>query len=258
MTEPLRSALLDRVGVAHAFTTRPGGVSVGVFASLNLGNPGELPAERRDPLSNIRENFARVLRGMGEAEAALTQVHQVHGGVVDVVRGPREPGPDPKADAIVTDRSGLALCVRVADCAPVLIASDDGRVVAAVHAGWRGVIAGVATAAARAAMTLGARRLVAAVGPCISADRFEVGAEVLDEFTRRFGADERIARPDPARPGKGFVDLKEALRRQLAGAGVEAVDVLPHCAFADERLFFSHRRERGLTGRNAALICARG
>lgn len=257
MIEPVRSSLLERVGVAHAFTTRPGGVSAGFFASLNLGNPGELESERRDPASNIRENFARVLREMGAADAKLVQVHQVHGGAVDVVRGAREPGPDPKADAIVTDRAGLAVCVRVADCAPVLLASEDGRVVAAVHAGWRGVVAGVAPAAVRQALALGARGLVAAVGPCISAAHFEVGPEVLEEFRRLFGDDGRIARPDPDRPGKGYVDLKEALRRQLAGAGVGAIDVLPHCAFDDERLFFSHRRERGLTGRNAALIVAR-
>ncbi|MCC6677945.1 MAG: peptidoglycan editing factor PgeF [Phycisphaerales bacterium] len=247
----------------HGFSTRAGGVSGGPFESLNFGNPAELAAERKDPPENIRANFGRLLAVIGAGGRRVVQVHQVHGAGVRVVRAGEERGPGalPRADAIVTDDAGAMVCIRVADCAPVLMASADGRVVAAVHAGWRGVIEGVGPAAVEAMRGLGAERIVAAIGPCISAAHFEVGPEVVAEFRRVLGAGAPVLEhrdAEAARAGKAFIDLKEALRIQLREAGVAEVEVLPHCTVAEAGLFFSHRRERGVTGRMVGVIGPRG
>src|SRR5581483_10420026 len=128
-----------------------------------------------------------------------------------------------KADALVSDDASGVLSVRVADCVPILLASDDGRLVAAVHAGWRGTVANVVAAAAacmnEARADATPESLVAAIGPCIGFDAFEVGAEVIAEFHRVFGKDSSVRLDDPA-TGKGHVDLREAVRQQLLAAGV--------------------------------------
>jgi polyphenol oxidase len=260
----LRSSMLRRIGVPHGFSTRLGGVSGGMFASLNFGNPGELRGEERDPPDNIAVNYRVLLEEIGAASPStreVVEVHQVHEATVHVVRRgepARVGGRDVKADAIITDDPGRVVAVRVADCAPVLLASADGGVVAAVHAGWRGVIAGVAPAACEVMQrAFGARTLFAAIGPCISGEHFEVGEEVAAEFERVFPASSgatRIVIP-PSKPlGRPHVDLKAALTVQLHAAGVDVVETLPHCTFAGAELFFSHRRERGKTGRMVAVI----
>lgn len=255
----LVSGVLMRIGVPHAFTTRNGGVSSGLFASLNFGNPGDLPAAERDPLVNIAENFQRVTGQIGTGGRELVQVHQVHGAAVHVVRAGRaahEGAHDTKADAVVTNDAARVVAIRVADCAPVLIASADGRVVSAVHAGWRGVIAGVAQRTVEVMRTeFGVSHLVAAIGPCIGFDAFEVGPEVLVAFRRVFGAGTRVCRDEVG--GKGRVDLKGALAEQLRGSGVEEIEVLPQCTVSIPEMFFSHRRDHGRTGRMAALIAPR-
>lgn len=259
--------------VPHAFTTRLGGVSsgpAGAFESLNFGNPGDLAPEHRDPMTNIRENWRLVMAALGTTNRELVEVHQVHGAAVHVVRrGERAHAGehDTRADAIVTDDPGRLLAVRVADCAPVLIASSDGRVVAAVHAGWRGVVAGAASAAVRAMRDIAPGScdggLCAAIGPCIGADAFEVEPEVAAEFARVFGVNTPHVLPGTG--DRSRIDLKGALAGQLASCGVEprAIEVVPHCTYHDKRLFFSHRRashEGGggaATGRMAAVIGAR-
>lgn len=260
-----RSPLLLERGVGHAFATRLGGVSSGVYASLNFGSPMDLPDAQRDPAANVRANYARLLEAAGLAGRAVVEVHQVHGcgvhvaGGVAGVGGGGRGGASPKADAIVTAEGGVAAAVRTADCAPVLLASGDGRVVAAVHAGWRGVVGGVAAAAVRAMRERGADGIVGAIGPCIGPEHFEVGPEVVAAFREAFGAAAgRIVRREDAATGKAFVDLKEALRVQLAGAGVEGVEASEACTFREAGAFFSHRRQRGLTGRMASVIGARG
>ena len=161
---------------------------------------------------------------------------------------------DVRADALATDDPAVVLAVRIADCCPVLLASADGRAVAAVHAGWRGVIAGVLPRAVGALRGLSGASLVAAIGPCISAEHFEVGAEVAAEFHAAFpGRSNRIVLPHPA-PGKARIDLKLALALQLEDAGVSAFDVRPECTVARPDLFFSHRRDRGVSGRMIGLI----
>lgn len=259
------------MGVPHAFSTRAGGYSVGMFASLNFGNPGELERERRDPPANIAANFGLLMHEIGAMGREIVQVHQVHGAEVRAVRrgGPTHErewgGSETKADAIVTDDPGRVLVIRVADCAPVLLASRDGKVVGAAHAGWRGVVAGVAARTVEAMRELGAgsgaSEIVGAIGPCIGASVFEVGAEVAAEFRRVFGAGTAHVRAGE-REGKFLVDVKGALCEQLTHAGVGIVDVLPHCTVTsrDERgepMFYSHRRDKGMTGRMVGVVGAR-
>jgi YfiH family protein len=268
---PITSTLLAHV--PHAFSTRPGGVSGkdashAHFASLNFGNPGELKGADRDPVSNIEANWSRLLGAIGASDRRVVEVHQVHGPTVVVVRAGEEPWPgaSPKADALVTDDQRVMIAVRIADCAPVLLASDDGRVVGAVHAGWRGVIAGVLPNAVRAMMDLvpgvhGAH-VRAAIGPCIEAASFEVGEEVVAEFTRAFPdrwpeivhAPGTITTPRGTPNAKHHVDIKMALRIQCEMLGIRRVDVIPGCTLCDAERFFSHRRDALKSGRLAAVI----
>lgn len=243
--------------VPHGFTTRHQGYSVGMFSTLNFGNPGNLPREQRDPPETIAKNFGLVLEAAGCGGRERVEVHQVHGGEVhEVPRGaPAHPAAhDTKADAMVTDDPRRMLVIRVADCAPVLLAGESGAVVGAVHAGWRGVVAGVVPRTVEVMRRWGAKRLAAAVGPCISAEHFEVGPEVAAEFERVFGAGTPVVRTGYVKP---HIDLKLAIRLQLEAAGVAAVDVLPHCTYEDGERFFSHRRDRGRTGRMIGLIGTR-
>jgi polyphenol oxidase len=254
----LRSPLLAEAGIPHAFSTRVGGVSAGIFASLNFGNPS--PCENRDRPQNIRENFRRLLEAAGSPGRELVEVHQVHGGEVHLVRRgePAHPGPSStKADAMVTADPNRVLAIRTADCAPVLIAGTEGRHVSVVHAGWRGVIAGVVPAAVRALRQEGADTLIAAIGPCIGECAFEVGAEVVAEFHREFGTEAGLCRPAGAQAGKWLIDLKRAIDLQLRTAGVTGVDTATHCTHTDDKLFFSHRRDQGMTGRMASVISPR-
>lgn len=252
----LRCSVLRHV--PHGFSTRRGGVSGGVFATLNFGNPAELATDLRDPAAHIAENFRRLLTAAGAPGRGVVQAHQVHGAQVDVVTraSPRRPGPDPQADGLVTDDPGVMLAVRTADCLPVLLASGDGRIVGAAHAGWRGIVAGVIGATVDAMRSLGAREIVAALGPCIGAEAFEVGPEVADRFDRLFDPSTAVVlrRPAWARP---HVDLRRAAFLQLAQAGAAGAQVLPNCTVSEPDLFFSHRRDgaqRGGTGRMASVV----
>jgi polyphenol oxidase len=256
------SPALRKAGVPHAFSTRLGGISKAPFDSMNLGNPNG--CEVQDDYANIWSNYDRLLAAAGCAARELVRVHQVHGPAVARVRRGEPFDVSTKADALVGDDPRRALSVRVADCVPVLMATEDGRAVAAVHAGWRGVVAGVVTAAVEELRTIyranaGSRgvRLLAAVGPGIGPGAFEVGPEVVAEFRRAF-APEAPVRETP--DGKGRVDLREAIRRQLTESGIDekAIDLTDRCTFRDASEFFSHRRETGVTGRMAAVISPKG
>jgi YfiH family protein len=243
--------LFESRGVPHAFSTRLVGISPAPFDSLNLGNPNG--CEIQDDYDRVWQNYRLLQAAAGcPADAELCHVHQVHGCAVVTMRTGESFDTSRKADAIVGSDPARVLSVRVADCVPVLLAGDDGRTVAAVHAGWRGVIAGVVPAAL-GQMGADAGGMVAAIGPCIGADAFEVGSEVLDEFTTAFGGVAPVRRRGG---GKGTVDLREAVRMQLVNAGVGAarIDVSDRCTYRDADEFFSHRRDRGITGRMAAII----
>ena len=245
------SSLLRSRGVPHAFSTRLGGMSPRPFDSLNLGNPSA--CDRQDDYERIYDNYRMLQGAIGVDGRMRCWVHQVHGGEVAVVERGRPFESGVKADAMIGDDPAKVLAVRVADCVPVLLGSDDGRRVAAVHAGWRGVVAGIVPNAVRAL----ASNVVAAIGPCIGFDHFEVGPEVLDQFERAFNGHAPLRRRDD---GKGHVDLREAIRLQLLAAGVgdDRIDTTDRCTFRDADEFFSHRRDKGVTGRMAALISPAG
>ena len=247
------SPLLDRAGVRHGFSTRLGGVSGRPFDTLNLGNPTGCAVP--DAGENVAENFRRLAAAIGCDRHRRREVRQVHGAAVVVV-GDEAIDPAAEGDALVTVGAGELLAVRVADCCPVLVATADGRGVAAVHAGWRGAVGGAVAAAVRALCDVAEARpgeLVAAVGPCIAVTAFEVGPEVVEAFDAAIGRGVVTTRTGE----KGHVDLAEACRRQLAAAGVGAVDVAALCTVENAAEFFSHRRDRGTTGRMAAVVAVR-
>lgn len=252
------SPLLRGAGVPHGFTTRIGGLSPAPYASLNLVSLVNDP--EADANTNVAENFRRVRKAMDCQRHIRVQVNQVHGCEVwNPPAKPVRPVDAPRADAIATDRAGQLLMVRAADCVPVLLCSRDGRAVSAVHAGWRGVVAGVIQRAVDSVCSLRgdeASGLVAAVGPCISAAHFEVGPEVVEAFEAA-GLGHAVRRE--AGWAKPHIDLPVAVSHQLERVGVaaEGIDVSTRCTFADAGDFFSHRRDHGRTGRQAALIAVK-
>src|SRR3954469_4013937 len=169
------SPLLERVGVTHAFSTRLGGVSAAPFDSLNLGNPNGCAVQ--DDYEHVWENYRRLQAAAGCAGRELCRVHQVHGAAVVRAEAGRPFDTSAKADALVGSDPARVLSVRVADCVPILIAAEGGRTVAAVHAGWRGVISGAVSAALAAMGNTAAGTCVAAIGPCIGGGAFGGGAE---------------------------------------------------------------------------------
>lgn len=250
------SRLLDSAGVPHAFSTRLGGVSPAPFDSLNLGNPSG--CDVLDDGERIERNYARLQVAIGCGGMPRCRLHQVHGAVVHAVRAHQPFENGMKGDALTSDDPGRVIAVRVADCVPILVASTEGTLIAAIHAGWRGVVADVIGAALRQLRERsGASSFVAAIGPCIGFDAFEVGPEVVAEFERVFAPDAPVRQSDE---GKGLVDLRAAVRIQLMSAGLRSdqIDTTDRCTVRDADEFYSHRRDRGITGRMAALIAPRG
>ena len=241
----LRSTRLMAAGVEHGFTTRDGGVSTGERASLDLAR------RAGDPVGYAAENWRRVVQQLGYPPERLALLSQVHGAKVVRVHHGRGPHATvAEADGAVTTESGVVLAVRTADCVPVLFAAPGG--VAVAHAGWRGVAAGVvsSTLAVLCDVT-GASpdQVVAAIGPCISGARYEVGGEVVEAIAATGVPLDTFAWRDEARwrvaPGR-------AVAWQLADQGVMEIDVLPHCT--SEPTFFSHRLNGSGTGRQAGVI----
>jgi YfiH family protein len=239
----LESALL--AGFRHGFTTRDGGVSEPPYDRLNLGGlVGDDP-------DRVAENWRRLEQATGLGFARVSQVHGAR-----VVVAPEAGPPLEEADAVLSSAAGVAACVSVADCVPVLLADPQTGSVAAVHAGWRGTLARVAAAAVAAlGREAGAppARLVAVVGPSIGPCCYEVSPDLADRFAGELG--EAALAPGP-RPG---LDLWRANARVLAEAGVpaERVEVLGRCTSCERDLFFSHRRDAGRTGRQMAFIAPR-
>jgi YfiH family protein len=245
---------------AHAFSTRLGGVSAPPFDALNLGG------KWGDDAVVVGENRRRFLRAAGVG-APLYAARQVHGAAVARVRAGDDPAPLARveADALVTDAPGVTLGVFVADCIPALIADPRTGAVAAIHAGWRGTVAGVARAAVAAlGRELGARPadLRVALGPAIGACCFEVGAEVVGAFRAALGdAAASVVLPSPrGAPDRWHVDLKAANRLFLERAGVDpaAIESGPECTHCDRARFFSYRRDGSATGQLMAVIARAG
>jgi hypothetical protein len=242
--EILRARLLEEF--PHGFTTRSGGVSPAPWDAMNLGD-----AVGDDP-GRVAENWERLRAAVG---LRFARVRQVHGDRIVVAAEPHGPGED--ADAVATAAPGVAACVSVADCVPVLLADPRSGAVAAVHAGWRGAIAGIAARAARL-MTerFGAdpAELLAAVGPSIGPCCYEVDPGLAARFTAAFGA--AVANASPAQPR---LDLWMANERALRSAGLRSrnVEVLGRCTSCEPERFYSHRRDRGETGRQVGFIAPR-
>ena len=234
--EPLSSSLLAAVnGIRHGFFTRQGGISSGLYGNLNIGT-----GSKDDP-AVVRENRRRVAAWMGVAPDLLLTAYQVHSPDVITAGGPF-PVDRPKADAIVTDRPGIAVAVSTADCGPILYADSDARVIGAAHAGWKGALTGVLENTIVAMEKLGARRerIVAVLGPSISQDNYEVGPEFVDRFVSADAANQRYFTPSE-QPGHAMFDLNLYTVDRLRNAGVQA-EMLGRCTYAEEDLFFSYRR----------------
>lgn len=220
--------------LSHGFFTRRGGASSGVFAGLNCGYGSS------DQHEAVTINRTRAADALGVAPEALLGVHQVHSAQAITVT---EPGTSPvKADALVTDRPGLALSVLAADCQPVLFADHAAGVVGAAHAGWRGTLDGVLEATLDAMEALGADRgaTLAVIGPCISQRNYEVGPEFLDDF---LADDPENARFFASGAGDRYLfDLPGFGLHRLRAAGVWQAQWTRHCTYADPDRFFSYRR----------------
>ena len=217
-----------------AFTTRRGGVSEGPYRSLNLG------FLTRDDRANVEENRRRLYAAVGADAARVSWPRQVHGSRVVRANGRPE-----DADGIWTNEPGRAVTVVTADCAPVALAALDGRPrVALAHVGWRGLLAGILPAAVAAV----GPQVAAAIGPAIGRCCYEVQEDVAAPIRAAFGRD--LVRG-------GRLDLPTAVERALVAAGCVRVDRLDACTACDAERFFSHRRDRGVTGRQGAIAALR-
>lgn len=253
--EPIESPMLARAaraGIRHGFFTRKGGISEGIYRGLNTG------VGSNDDPDRVAENRRRVARWMGVSPENLLTVHQVHSPDVVVVREPFGT-PRPRADAMVTDRPGLALGTGAADCGPVLFADEEARIVGAAHAGWKGAFTGVLENTVAAMESLGAtrRNIVAVLGPSISQANYEVGPEFVARFLEADPENRRYFAPS-GKEGHALFDLNRYTVDRLERAGVSAGQ-LGRCTYGEEELFYSYRRatHRGEAdyGRLMSAIC---
>lgn len=229
----LTSPLLDLPGIRHAFFTRQGGVSTGIYASLNVG------VGSKDDPEAVSENRRRAAAHLG---GELVTAYQVHSATALVADGPWPAGP-PQADGVVTATTGVVCGALAADCAPILFADAAARVVAAAHAGWKGALTGVVEHAIARMETLGAQRdrIVAAVGPCIGPASYEVGLEYVQRFTDADPAYGRFFSVGAA-PDKRQFDLPGFVLARLRAAGIAQCEWIGRDTCAEPELFFSNRR----------------
>lgn len=228
-------ALRALPGIRHAFFTREGGVSEGIYAGLNGGT-----GSRDDP-AHVSENRARMEAALGVAEGHLLTAWQVHSPDCVIVDGSWDERP--RADAVATATSGIAAAVTIADCGPVLFADPIARVVGAAHAGWKGAVGGVLDATLARMEELGARRgnIVAAIGPLIRQESYEVGPDFIATLTGLDAGNARFLIP-AARPDHALFDLPGYIAARLTALGVGTIDDLGLDTYADEARFFSYRR----------------
>ena len=250
----LVSPLLEEAGFRHAFFTRRGGVSTGPYESLNFS----LGVGDRE--ENVRENLARAARALDVATGRIFFLSQVHGADVHVLAGDESHDEilHRRGDALIGASPDAACAVRIADCAPILLADRRTGAVAAVHAGWRGTVAGVVASAIRTLRESAGESadLMAAIGPHISLEAFEVGEDVARQLAAA-SPDADVVDRSRAKP---HVDLRRILRSQLRAQGLErdSIDDVPGCTVLDEDLLFSYRRDGKKSGRHLAAIVPRG
>ena len=233
----LASPLLSAVpGLRHAFFSREGGVSKGIYGSLNAGT-----GSHDDPES-VSENRRRMAEQIGVLPQRFLTVHQTHSPDVIVATTPWQNGSRPKADAIVTRTEGLAIGATAADCGPILLVDASARVIGAAHAGWNGALTGILEAAIAAMEKLGAERgrIIAAIGPLIRQPSYEVGGEFVERFIEADAENALFFLPS-VRTGHSMFDLAGYIRRRLETAGILMIDDIGVDTYADEN-FFSYRR----------------
>jgi polyphenol oxidase len=234
---PIHAPTLALPGIAHAFFTREGGVSTGIYGALNTGMGS------KDSREAVLENRSRAARHLGTTLDSLATPFQVHSPDAIKVTDVWGQGQGPKADAVVTNTPGIAVGVGAADCGPVLFADAEARVVGAAHSGWKGALTGVLEATIQAMEELDAkrRRIVAVLGPTISAAAYEVGPEFTERFKEADPRNIRFFFPS-AREGHSMFDLPAYVVARLKAAGVASATSLGLCTYSDEARFFSYRR----------------
>ena len=233
----IEAASLAFTGIRHAFFTRAGGVSGGLYASLNGG------VGSRDAAAHVVENRARMAAALGVEPQRFLTAYQIHSPTVIVAEAPWTPEDRPRADAIVTRMRALAIGVTTADCGPILLAEPRARVIGAAHAGWRGALGGVVEATVEAMERLGAAReqIRAAIGPMIRQSNYEVGPDLIARFDAEDRASHRFFSAG-ARDGHAQFDLGGYVAERLKRAGVRHIEDLGLCTYADPAQFFSFRR----------------
>jgi YfiH family protein len=231
------SSLLSAIpGLRHAFFSRDGGVSGGIYASLNGG------LGSHDDPANVAENRRRMAVQMGVSPAHFLGPWQIHSPDAVAVTGPWQGGSRPRADAIVTRTQGLSIGVTAADCGPILLVDPNARVIGAAHAGWKGALTGIMESTVEAMEKLGAERggIVAAIGPLIRQHSYEVGGEFVERFIEADAENALFFIPS-ARESHSMFDLAGYIRMRLENAGVLMIDDIGIDTYSDQR-FFSYRR----------------
>ena len=238
-------------GLRHGFLTRRGGVSTGLYSSLNTGFGAD------DPRENVLENRRRALHRIGADSACLVTGEQTHSTTVHIVQDSTE---SPRADALVTNQPQIALGVLTADCGPVLFAEPDARIIGTAHAGWQGAFGGICAATVATMEQLGAKRarIQVAVGPCIAQQSYEVGSEFFARFCGDSTDNAAFFLPS-TRENHHLFDLRGYIRDGLGKAGLESIEILQNDSYREEDLFFSwrrscHRNEADY-GRGLSVIC---
>jgi YfiH family protein len=243
--------------IRHAFFTREGGHSSGIFASLNCG------LGSGDDKATVARNRGVVSERLGVACENLLTVWQHHSSDTIAVTAPWDWAQPPRGDAIVTATPGFAIAILTADCAPILLADPEARVIGAAHAGWKGALAGVTDSTIAAMERLGARRshITAVIGPTISQAVYEVGSDLIERFVDDDPGNAKFFVPS-RRPGHHMFDLPRYLAARLAAAGLASVIDLAICTYRDEQRFFSYRRATHRRhenyGRQISAICLAG
>ncbi|MFL6814223.1 MAG: peptidoglycan editing factor PgeF [Bradyrhizobium sp.] len=233
----LASPLLSSIpGLRHAFFTRHGGVSGGLYESLNGGLGSD------DDPANVAENRRRMAEQMGVRPSRFLSVWQIHSPDAVVASGPWENAARPRADALVTRTEGLAIGITAADCGPILFVDPNARVIGAAHAGWKGALTGILESTVEAMETLGAERtgIVAAIGPLIRQHSYEVGGEFVERFVAADAENALFFLP-AARAGHAMFDLAGFIRTRLENTGVLMIDDIGIDTYSDDR-FYSYRR----------------
>lgn len=247
-----KAASFDTIpGLAHGFFGRQGGVSSGIYASLNMSTAG-----KDDPI-HVGRNRALALETLGLSATSLASVTQVHSNRVKVLTKTTEVGVTPEADAMVTNIAGLSLGILTADCVPVLFLDPKARIIGAAHAGWKGAIGGIIANTIAAMTELGAHpgHIRAVIGPAIAGQNYEVGPEFAKDLIERHpAANTRIFVPEGAR---AHFDLPGFVHDQLVAGSVGKIETVGGDTYANPDRYFSHRHATHAgttTGRQMALI----